>query len=478
MGLWISPCVCLLLSSLPALAVGAQERLPLVNAGFEDDRTGWYPRIESAGPDAISIDREVFHSGAASLRIRQERSSSYSNVVQALDVQRYGNYLARCYVRAEDVVRAGIGINLFIGDIRGMGIGGFVNEEDREGTFEWRQVTVPFNSGKHERITVIPYLHESTGTVWFDDIEVVPIDAGWRPPTGAVTADYTQPPSLPREEQFNWDTVSTEVVTTSTAWATQLASGPLKALVIAPAWSQRESVELAQRCDVEVTPLMTLNRGLLGHGSNQWGMLQIEEARRLAEAKAEGEYDVIVVGKQKWVSLPSNVREKLLVEVRAGCGLVWVLGPGDELPPEIRDAVVPAPEIAAALPLTSLPAFEEHASDTQAAEAIARAGQVGKGRVVVLDYGEDALAGHHYLTPATYAAADGSWTHYEYYQALLIRAVLEAAPAPTEARITPIRCPPIQGGRGSLEAQIECPRNTTAAFTVQVRAASGGYVDV
>ena len=462
-----------LLTVLNVAAPSSQELLPVKNPGFEDDLQHWSPKIEPAEPEAIQIDTEVFHSGKASLRIRQARSSSYSNVVQAIAIEPYHNYVARCWIRADDVKRSGIGLNFYIGDIRGFNVRAIEDDTQREGTFDWRQVTIPFNAGRHDKITIIPYLHESTGTVWFDDIELFPLETGWKPPEGVQPRPMINAPALPLDQQFNYDTVSTEIQTPHLVWAKPLVGGPIRTLVVAPAWAQRESIELAQRCDVNVAALMTHRRDAIGVDNQHYGALTRAEAEALATSKADGSYDVIIIGKVKWSILPESVREKLLAQVRGGAGLIWILGPGDELPREIAEVLSPSPEVAEGLPLASLPAFSAYASDLDAAAGIVRSSSLGQGRVIVLDYGEQQLAAHHYLTPAMDGPPAEPPLHYEYYQALLCRAVLAAAARDT-VRIS-IAPPNMTGTTGAIDAHISSNTPRAAALDLTMRSADGRH---
>ena len=52
--------------------------------------------------------------------------------------------------------------------------------------------------------------------------------------------------------------LSSEVVTPHIPWGRPLAAGSIRGLVMAPTWSHRETVELAQRLDFEFVYLLTL----------------------------------------------------------------------------------------------------------------------------------------------------------------------------------------------------------------------------
>ena len=66
-----------------------------------------------------------------------------------------------------------------------------------------------------------------------------------------------------------YDQLSMEIETPHVAWAKPSITGELRALVIAPCWHFRDTVELAQRLSVTVTPLMVSgNRSWYGVGES------------------------------------------------------------------------------------------------------------------------------------------------------------------------------------------------------------------
>ena len=72
-----------------------------------------------------------------------------------------------------------------------------------------------------------------------------------------VVASYAAEPPLNDPNQ-PYDQFSMEVVTPHVAWANPSVTGPLEALVIAPCWQFRDTVELAQRLSRESRKIATV----------------------------------------------------------------------------------------------------------------------------------------------------------------------------------------------------------------------------
>ena len=60
-----------------------------------------------------------------------------------------------------------------------------------------------------------------------------------------------------------FDRITTEVVTPHIRWAKPLPGGPVRTLVVAPRWMQRETVELAQRLDLDFDTVCFSRPGVL-----------------------------------------------------------------------------------------------------------------------------------------------------------------------------------------------------------------------
>ena len=255
--------------------------------------------------------------------------------------------------------------------------------------------------------------------------------------------------------------LSTDYVTRHVAWARPYARGKTKVLVLAPEYSQRETVELAQRLSLDFRAWMSVgfSRAVAAH-SDQAAAAFLPPAevvyRSLRECVSK-EYDAIIVGKLVWSIIPPRERFELLKKVAEGTGLVYVNPPEDDRELELvleREQVPQGRDfITANLPLRTLPRFRD-----KDLGALVSTCMFGKGRVVVLDYQEepppDKLGrdcAWPSLTPAwdlTDSKEDGfvplarlpemELVPYEYYQALVARAVLWAAKKETEVKISQI----------------------------------------
>ena len=166
-----------------AAMVGAQGIGLVANGGFEEvDPKGWargwkqWPATLAAGASVV-VDGNISRSGTRSLRISQTRQDSYSRADQVVSVTPKKTYMISCWIRGQDLdpsPSAG-GVRLFVGrngtghSFRSLGPG-----REARGTFPWTRYEIgPVPVGEQSRLAFLPYLHKTTGTVWFDDIEIV-----------------------------------------------------------------------------------------------------------------------------------------------------------------------------------------------------------------------------------------------------------------------------------------------------------------
>ena len=154
----------------------------LVNPGFEQvDDEGWavgWERWPAASPEpgAVSVDANMPFRGARALRLHHENPGSYTRAQQVIAVEPNQRYYFRVRMKGEGIIRAeGVGSMGCRMYIEGLGGRDYATKTDK-GSFDWKEMTVePLKSGGGGRITVMCYLHLSTGTVWYDDVEVIQV---------------------------------------------------------------------------------------------------------------------------------------------------------------------------------------------------------------------------------------------------------------------------------------------------------------
>ena len=240
-------------------------------------------------------------------------------------------------------------------------------------------------------------------------------------------------------------------------WGKPLAGGPIEALILAPLWSHRETVELSQRLEIISKPWMSYNSVRLHAELGEIGFVSPDLVGKLLTQSVAGSHDVIVVGKLDWAMLPEDDRFEILRKVSRGTGLVYVCPPSND--PELAIVFDKAPvdgaaEILRGVPWQVLPRLRD-----KDPEKLVRTLRYGEGRVVVLDYQQpvrrpekkDIDVDLHCLTPAwVQVHKSANWPRgdppvweigpYEYYQSLVARAVRWAAgrDAQAEMRHTPV----------------------------------------
>jgi len=284
-------------------------------------------------------------------------------------------------------------------------------------------------------------------------------------------ATVTRPSPVRAEDKTSvFGVFSTSGVTPHTPWAKPYVRGTMKVLVIAPSYMQRETVELWQRLDCDVYPLMTFRTDKIstgdlseqGGGVYGLGLVPGDQAERLAEGTLEqaGDWDVAIVGRYQWDALPSALRLALLLGVRErGAGLVLVeqnlrgeagkLFPGEE-PAGAREYfsnVIPWADLSVGTAVNTNP------SDLRLAA-------YGKGRVAALNYYQQGMGvqppTRHCLTPGAYRGEPvyrPNSPDYDYFMSLVVRTVLWAGRREASPRFRFFTLPQVTIERARLQTE-------------------------
>ncbi len=110
---------------------------------------------------------------------------------------------------------------------------------------------------------------------------------------------------------------SEEIVTPHVKWAKPYAGGPLKALILNDLLTGRETIELAQRLDMDyIAPTI----------SSPYSMRESARAQTMEILREylQGDLDVILIGGIRAEVFPDDIVETILDKVRAGTGLIMV----------------------------------------------------------------------------------------------------------------------------------------------------------
>ena len=314
-----------------------------------------------------------------------------------------------------------------------------------------------------------PEAHRATVALWdFTGVGTNEQNLAYMRQTGpAILADLnrvaqsdwqqplTQPFELPAERQAlhgqqgefqttPFDKMTPTVATSHRRWAKPLAGGPVRVLVIAPRWVQRETVELAQRLDVQydtvsVSRQDTLfeKRWLTLYGSFElYGYRPRTVISVLSDLreKLERDYDCIIAADVRNSIFPEYFLDLIKEKVRKGAGLV-AIGQGRTIAKALgKQGRVPR-EFRAAVPIDSLPVLRDYAwSKQEGKKALVDAAELDRGRVLTLNY-TVASGSNLGMTPSTHRALDFVPADYEYYQSLLAKAVLWAAKREPQASV-------------------------------------------
>jgi len=236
----------------------------------------------------------------------------------------------------------------------------------------------------------------------------------------------------------NFYRLSEDLVTQHIPWARPLAGGSIRAVFVAPRYSHRETVELAQRLSLDYDVIM------LPEGPDDltppnrswiWGCDPEDALREWQQALAQT-WDVILLGDCHWAALPDLYRSRILSQVKGGSGLVLVYQDAkshDLLTADLqREAVSEATQsrdrILAAVPIAQIPGLAEALGKADGGRPLLMCRALGAGRIAVLDYVARGERQHPYsLTPPSPSDRTLPAVLYDYYHSLVAKTVVWAA---------------------------------------------------
>ncbi|NOZ24207.1 MAG: hypothetical protein GXP25_24290 [Planctomycetes bacterium] len=250
-------------------------------------------------------------------------------------------------------------------------------------------------------------------------------------------------------EPTPFDKMTNEVVTPHVEWAKPYAKGTLKILALAPRWDQRETVELAQRLDIDHDTICFSSasqvydpRELEIYGSYElYGYpprSAMTELSRLRKALEEGQYDCMLIGGIQMDLLPRYFFDTVMKKVSDGMGLL-VTGRG-KMFRDLLDGkrLTDQSFIVQGVPLDHLPVLKDYSQEPGAKNALFDSYVYGKGRVLIANYPAGGRYRNIYLTPPVGTDQGFKPPDYEYFQSMVAKAVLWAARKQGDLRVKTI----------------------------------------
>ncbi|MDY0175654.1 MAG: beta-galactosidase [Lentisphaeria bacterium] len=265
----------------------------------------------------------------------------------------------------------------------------------------------------------------------------------------------------------DYHALSAEVETPHLSWAKESVWSDLKVLIIAPSWGQRESVELQQRYDFQVSTLMTLRHNAFAGLTSVGSPLSPEQVFAQFESELlPKKYDVIVVSRTSWGLFPSAYRYEILRKVyEEGSGLLLInVGKHQELDQLWkREAWQPEIEIEELSALSYV--NRGNAAKTNISGRI-----FGKGRVLRLDW--RGMSAQMILTPwPAKNNFDLEW-EYEHYLALCSKAILACADKINDSLEKPSAALQLQSGLREQQLSFEIKPGANEGASLELLAFS------
>ena len=230
-----------------------------------------------------------------------------------------------------------------------------------------------------------------------------------------------------------FDQITTNVVTPHISWAKPLAGGPVRTLVIAPLWMQRETVELAQRLDMDFDTVCLSGNMLhfyywlyLYNAYDAYGYERKTEFTVLNKLETElaKNHDCLIMS---WSAsfnpavIPNEIKQTIVDKVRNGSGLL-LCGDAKKLLTEFGKQANPVSWRPERVPMSTLPVIGRMLKQEKPP---LQAYTFGRGRIVILNYPIDnSRLGRAVLTPSLTFADPDVLDYYDYFHSLLADTVL------------------------------------------------------
>lgn len=148
----------------------------VTNSGFDDNLTGWNPWKPRGEPEIV-IDDTVRHRGSGSLRITGMNSGDRGSVGQLVKIKGGASYTLRAWVKTENVSApaAFIRVQFNAEGNTSQKTRNFIRVGRLEGTRDWTLLEETFEVPEGTGSLIVElFLDYASGTVWWDDVEVVP----------------------------------------------------------------------------------------------------------------------------------------------------------------------------------------------------------------------------------------------------------------------------------------------------------------
>lgn len=236
-----------------------------------------------------------------------------------------------------------------------------------------------------------------------------------------------------RRQPTPYDEMTREVVTPHIPWGRPLSGGPVKALVVAPRWLQRDVVELAQRLEMEYRTVPFSGADTVFDSSSMYlydsydvyGYVRKNKTDILADfsRKLSADADCYVLAGIHAKTIPDSLRSRMLDKVRSGAGLL-LFGCSSDLLAELKEELEPVDWKADVVPTAKLPALKEM---VEANRPLASAYRFGQGRVLVAHWPTARRHGRVCFTPLLNHEQPFVLDYYDYYHSLVASALLWTA---------------------------------------------------